>query len=57
MPPTQGALSSALWDLHARWTPGRWDLAALYSRGSISRTAELNAPWVGGTLKIGRAHV
>ena len=39
-----------LWDLHARWTPGRWDLAALYSRGSISHTAELNAPWVGGTL-------
>ena len=39
-----------LWDLRARWTPGRWDLAALYSRGSISHTAELNAPWVGGTL-------
>ena len=38
-----------LWDLHARWTPGRWDLAALYSRGSISHTAEFNAPLVGGS--------
>ena len=48
---TQGqAVASArvtLWDLHARWTPGRWDLAALYSRGSISNTARLNAPLVG----------
>ena len=36
-----------LWDLHARWTPGRWDLAALYSRGTISNTAALNLPLVG----------
>jgi hypothetical protein len=36
-----------LWDAHARWTPGRWDLSALYSRGSISNTAALNAPLVG----------
>jgi hypothetical protein len=36
-----------LWDVHARWTPGRWDLAALYARGSISNTAALNAPLVG----------
>ena len=41
-----------LWDLHARWTPGRWDLAALYSRGSISHSAELNAPLVGGSTLI-----
>ena len=27
-----------LWDAHVRWTPGRWDLAALYSRGSISNS-------------------
>ncbi|WP_029000239.1 hypothetical protein [Azohydromonas australica] len=31
-----------LWDLHARWTPGRWDLAAVYARGSISNSAALN---------------
>jgi len=36
-----------LWDLHARWTPGRWDLAALYSRGAISNTAALNATLIG----------
>lgn len=38
-----------LWDLHARWTPGRWDLAAVYARGSISNTAALN------TLQLGSA--
>jgi hypothetical protein len=36
-----------LWDLHARYTPGNWDLAALYARGTISGTAALNAPLVG----------
>ena len=41
-----------LWDAHVRWTPGRWDLAALYSRGSISNTAALNAPLVGSTTLI-----
>ena len=32
-----------LWDLHAQWTPGPWDLAALYTRGSISGAGDLNA--------------
>jgi len=41
-----------LWELHARWTPGRWDLAAEYARGSISNTAELNAPLVGNPTLI-----
>ncbi|MBI3530016.1 MAG: hypothetical protein HY067_18875 [Betaproteobacteria bacterium] len=41
-----------LWDLHARWTPGRWDLAALYARGSISKTAELNTTLVGNPTLI-----
>ena len=41
-----------LWDLHARWTPGRWDLAALYSRGGVSNTAALNAPLVGNPTLI-----
>jgi predicted porin len=31
-----------LWEGHARWTPGRWDLAALYSRGTVSHTATAN---------------
>lgn len=41
-----------LWDLHARWTPGRWDLSALYTRGGISGTAELNAALVGNPVLI-----
>jgi len=41
-----------LWDLHARWTPGRWDLSGLYSRGTISNTDALNAPLVGNTTLI-----
>lgn len=43
-----------LWDLHARWTPGRWDLAALYARGGISNTAAWNTPLVGSTTLIPR---
>jgi len=41
-----------LWDLHARWTPGRWDLSGVYSRGTISNTDALNAPLVGNTTLI-----
>lgn len=41
-----------LGDVHARWTPGRWDLSALYARGSISNTAELNLPLVGNPTLI-----
>lgn len=41
-----------LWDVHARWTPGRWDLSALYSRGTIGNTAALNARLVGSTTLI-----
>ena len=50
----QAASSSrvTLWDLHARYTPGRWDLAALYARGTISNTAAFNTPLVGGTTLV-----
>jgi len=41
-----------LWDLHARWTPGRWDVNALYTRGTMSNTAALNAPLVGNPTLI-----
>ena len=41
-----------LWDLHARWTPGRWDLAALYTRATISNTAALNAALAGNPTLI-----
>jgi hypothetical protein len=32
-----------LWEAHARWAPQRWQLSALYSRGSISNTAAANS--------------
>jgi hypothetical protein len=32
-----------LWETHARFTPQRWDLSALYARGTISNTAPANA--------------
>jgi hypothetical protein len=41
-----------LWDLHARWTPGRWDLSTVYARGAISNSAALNAPLVGNPTLI-----
>ena len=37
-----------LWDLHARYMPGRWDFSGVYARGTISNTAVFNAPLVGG---------
>jgi len=50
----QAAASSrvTLWDVHARWNPGRWDLSAVYARGSISNTAALNAALVGNPTLI-----
>jgi hypothetical protein len=43
---------TTLWEAHGRWTPGRWDLSALYARGSISNTAALNLPLVGSDTLI-----
>lgn len=39
-------------DLHARYTPGRWDLSALYARGSISNTDALNLTFVGNPTPV-----
>ncbi|MGZ3184282.1 MAG: hypothetical protein ACXU8N_17745 [Telluria sp.] len=36
-----------LWDLHTRWTPGAWDLAALYARGHIGGVDTLNLTFAG----------
>lgn len=41
-----------LWDAHARWTPGAWDLSALYARGSISNTASFNQALVGNPTLV-----
>lgn len=43
-----------LWDLHARWTPGAWDLSTVYTRGTISNTAALNATLIGNPTLIPR---
>ena len=31
-----------LWDVHARWQPGNFDLAALYARGTIGDAAQID---------------
>ena len=41
-----------IWDLHARWTPGKWDLAAVYANGTISNTSSLNIPFVSDATPI-----
>jgi predicted porin len=41
-----------LWEGHARWTPARWDLAALYARGHISGTSQINATFAGDPVLI-----
>jgi hypothetical protein len=41
-----------LWDLHTRYTPGPWDLSALYARGQISNTAALNETFVGNPTPV-----
>ncbi len=41
-----------LWEGHARWNPGNWDLSALYARGSISNTAAINTALVGNPALI-----
>jgi hypothetical protein len=41
-----------LWEAHARYTPGRWDLSGVYSGGTISNTTAFNAPLVGNPTLI-----
>ncbi|MDE2431221.1 MAG: hypothetical protein KGN37_00025 [Burkholderiales bacterium] len=36
-----------LWDMHVRYTPGAWDLSALYAQGRVSNTARFNQTLVG----------
>ncbi|MGH8139211.1 MAG: porin [Steroidobacteraceae bacterium] len=42
VPPGPGSSRVTLWEGHARWTPGKADLSALYARGSISNVAQAN---------------
>ncbi|MDE2592690.1 MAG: hypothetical protein KGL57_00520 [Burkholderiales bacterium] len=41
-----------LWDLHARYTPGAWDLSALFAQGRISHTADFNQTLVGNPYLV-----
>lgn len=38
---------ATLWETHTRWTPGKWDLSALYARGTISNTENINLSFIG----------
>lgn len=39
-------------DLHARWTPGRWDLQAVYAAGRISGAGPLNLAYAADPTPI-----
>jgi hypothetical protein len=41
-----------LWDLHGRYTPGRWDLQTVYARGQISGIDALNLTFVGNPTPV-----
>ena len=41
--PIPGNERVTLWEGHVRWTPSKWDLSALYAKGSISNVAIANA--------------
>ena len=41
-----------LWEGHARWNPGNWDLSALYARGHISNTRAINLTLLGNPSLI-----
>ncbi len=43
-----------LWDVHTKWTPGAWDLTALYARGTISGAGKLNASFGPGSFLVPR---
>ncbi|MBS0319079.1 MAG: hypothetical protein JSR18_00935 [Proteobacteria bacterium] len=41
-----------LYEGHVRWTPGPWDLAALYAHGAISDIGDLNATFAGAPTPV-----
>jgi hypothetical protein len=47
-----GDAKVSLYEGHARWTPGAWDLSALYARGHISNTQALNETFVGAPFLV-----
>jgi hypothetical protein len=43
---------ATLWSGHVRWTPGDWELTALYAEGHISDTADLNLTFIGNPTLV-----
>ncbi|MFZ6688816.1 hypothetical protein ACO0K0_13800 [Undibacterium sp. SXout11W] len=41
-----------LWDMHARYNPGKLDLSALYARGTITGVAALNQTFAGQVTPV-----
>ena len=41
-----------LWDVHTQWTPGAWDFAAVYAKGSISGAGALNKTLSGAPFLV-----
>ena len=46
---------ATLWEAHTRWTPDNWDLSALYAKGTITHTRDLNLTLVGNPSLIPEA--
>jgi hypothetical protein len=42
----------ALWEGHARWTPGNWEISALAAQGRISNTRTVNLGLVGNPALV-----
>jgi len=40
---------ATLWELHGRWTPGKFDLSAVYAHGYFTNTAEANQQFPGAS--------
>jgi hypothetical protein len=47
-----GGMRVTLWDVHARYTSGRWDLSALATQGRIANTAAFNSTLVGNPYLV-----
>jgi hypothetical protein len=47
-----GAARVTLWDVHARWQPGPFDLSAVYAHGTISDTEDLNLTFIGNPTPV-----
>lgn len=45
-------MAATLWDVHARWTPGPFDLSAVYARGTVRDTAAFNQTRVGNPTLV-----